>query len=603
MDRDFLWTCGAEVLNRWEELRGTRMLREVTIRRFKNVESATLPMAPINVLVGTNNSGKSTVLHALQFAVSLAQTARAEGPQIVGDRASTTLNPENLIYAPLRDVFTLARGGNLRQSESSSIQVVFVEDVAEGEPPSDCTVQVRRGKNRNLAVQISGGESLKQRLSDIESPFAMYVPGLAGVAVSESYRSPAVLRRAAARGDANSVFRNVLYKLHQDQARWASFSDSLGQVFPDHSISVDFEPERDEHIDARVVSGGFSLPIDAAGTGFLQTAQILAYAAAYSPRLLLLDEPDSHIHPDKQRSLVRVLSALAAGGDFQVFIATHSRHLLDELEGHARFHWFTQGNRLNEQSFDRVRALMELGALDRSDRLRSGIVAGVVLTEDAAAADGHPRSAHSALRTLLSAAGVPMDRVQVWSYNGCTNVQTARVLAEFIRENAPGARVLVHRDRDYLPEEDVHELRKKLVADGLFVFVTEGTDAESYFVNVNHIMACHAGLVQNAVEEAVRTATAGARDDSLRRFADAQENRFRYAKDKPNAHDLATERSGTFDADPPKYRYGKKVLGLLTAQIQELLGDNPALRQATEHVKVPELVSFAQEVARAASSP
>lgn len=55
---------------------GIVMVKQITIERFKSIESATLDLGKINVLVGANNSGKSSVLQALQFATSVAQTAK-----------------------------------------------------------------------------------------------------------------------------------------------------------------------------------------------------------------------------------------------------------------------------------------------------------------------------------------------------------------------------------------------------------------------------------------------------------------------------------------------------------------------------------------------
>lgn len=40
-----------------------------------------------------------------------------------------------------------------------------------------------------------------------------------------------------------------------------------------------------------------------AGTGFLQVAQIFAYLLHFKPKLLLIDEPDSHLHPGTQERL------------------------------------------------------------------------------------------------------------------------------------------------------------------------------------------------------------------------------------------------------------------------------------------------------------
>jgi predicted ATPase len=47
--------------------------------------------------------------------------------------------------------------------------------------------------------------------------------------------------------------------------------------------------------------------IEMAGTGFLQVVQIFAYLLYFKPKLLLVDEPDAHLHPSRQQALIRAL--------------------------------------------------------------------------------------------------------------------------------------------------------------------------------------------------------------------------------------------------------------------------------------------------------
>src|SRR5580700_5511915 len=54
-------------------------LTSVTIRRFKRIEDLTLQLDDVTLLIGANNSGKSSILQAIHFAVSIAQTARFVG--------------------------------------------------------------------------------------------------------------------------------------------------------------------------------------------------------------------------------------------------------------------------------------------------------------------------------------------------------------------------------------------------------------------------------------------------------------------------------------------------------------------------------------------
>lgn len=594
------------------------MLKSVTVRRFKNINEATISLSRVNVLVGTNNSGKSSVLQALAFAVSAAQSALLH--KGANRKGSVTLAPEQLIYAPLRDVMALAMGGSLRQVKEHAIEVEFastpppavvipplpvlpVPVVPMGEggegaprpalplpppppPGSPSTmVRVRRGKNSNLLIDTVRTNRDNIDIAGLSPPFCIYVPGLAGIPAVEPYRTPAALRKAAARGDSNSVLRNVLLALHKDGGAWARFAENLDELFPGHSIAMRFEPERDEAIGAFLITNQGELPLDAAGTGLLQAIQILAYAARETPPLLLLDEPDSHLHPDKQRALMGLLQKLAEQGDFQVIIATHSRHMIDALDDDAGLHWMSGGAVRPAAETDLVSVLTELGALDRGDLLRNGAIDAVVLTEDR-----NPR----AIAPLLIAAGFDPDRVQVWSYNTCTQIQRARLLADFISQHAPATQVIVHVDRDYQSDEAVLAKKEQFRAERLTLFVTDGVDAESQYLTAEHVNHLMPGVALAEAQQLIDQSRSEVRAESLRRLARELTIRDNasHAGDPHHVADamaISGEANRLLDANPVRWSYGKKALGILTALLQ--VGRGPVrLLQASPYVCHPDLV-------------
>jgi len=542
------------------------MLNSITIRRFKNLEDVKIPLERINILVGTNNSGKSSILQGIAFAVSIAQTSKLHGEV-------TTLSPEQLIYTPLRDVSALAFGGDLKQSRQHAIEILFNEEVEDPQGhgiESSTSVQIRRGKNKNIALSVNDG-GLKEDISSLDNQFAMYVPGLAGIPSSEPYRTPAALRKAAARGDANAVLRNILWSLKSDNDAWEVFSEHLSRVFPEIIVNPNFDPNVDEFVDVTIEKLGVKLPIDAAGTGFLQTVQILAYAAKYKPKLLLLDEPDSHIHPDKQRQLINLLSELAEKDDFQVIVATHSRHLLD-VPG-AYFHWMAQGSRVNIEPDEssRLRILTDLGALDSGDKLKNGNIDVVVLTED---------SDQKLLKTLMASSGAEEERVQIWSYSGCTKIDAAVTLCRFIQDHAPGTEVLVHRDSDYLADEEINQMKDIFTAKNIRIFFTQGTDAESHFINAQHIRNFYPQLSELQINQAIDEATEAVREYSVKTLA---KNLLREEKARRKANGdngdpdivaLSDRARADFAARSERWRHGKKTLGQLKSKLQVTLGEN-----------------------------
>ncbi|WP_411684679.1 AAA family ATPase, partial [Aeromonas caviae] len=106
--------------------------------------------------------------------------------------------------------------------------------------------------------------------------------------------------------DSNSVFRNILLQLKKLPADWEGFAELLEEIYPGIDVAVSFDEQADEFINATTTQAGITLPIDASGTGVLQAIQILSYVFLFKPKLLILDEPDSHLHPNNQRKLGKV---------------------------------------------------------------------------------------------------------------------------------------------------------------------------------------------------------------------------------------------------------------------------------------------------------
>lgn len=91
-------------------------IQSVSIRRFKRLEEVSIPLADSTVFVGANNSGKSSVLQAIHFAVAVAQTSQlVGGVNWAGDKYQLSFSPAQLLYAPIADVMSLASGGYLAE--------------------------------------------------------------------------------------------------------------------------------------------------------------------------------------------------------------------------------------------------------------------------------------------------------------------------------------------------------------------------------------------------------------------------------------------------------------------------------------------------------
>lgn len=550
------------------------MIEKIEIRNFKNINELTLDLENLNVLIGSNNSGKSSVLQAIQFAVSVAQTTNFENSRWNNTtrKLPTSLTPEQLIYAPFRDVYSLAFGGKLKTEVRTAIQIEFFEK----DTANQTKVQIRKGKNKNIATEIHNRE-IGDELRKIENPFSIYVPGLAGIPYVEELKSPGIVRRAAARGDANNVFRNIIWLLRENEDNWNLFVKDVKDIFPNVEISASFNSERDEHLHVFISFDGKKLPIDAAGTGFLQILQILSYINIYKPKLLLLDEPDAHLHPNNQRKLAQKLYEMSVERDFQIIISTHSRHFLYELEPIAKINWISEGKLINEEN-SILNVLMDIGALDKGDLLKNDKLKLIVLTED---------DHQLPIKTVIQSSEIPIEEIEIWSYKGCSDVKTANVLSAFILKNAPNIKIAIHRDRDYYEEDEVTQIIEGYNENIEYHFFTEGTDIESSLLNASHINFLYPEISIERANELIEESRTETFLKSRKKYVNTLTDKSLKSKNGHKAGENVELAERNLNDNPHRYSHGKTVLGSLKNKIQQELGNNPNIFQPSSFISSP----------------
>ena len=177
---------------------------------------------------------------------------------------------------------------------------------------------IKSARNEGLSVHVPSNNPFVQALRTQSKEFSSYIPGLAGIASTEEKRSKLIIHRQAAAGDANTVLRNVLLLLkgvsHNGETGLDLLQRYVSDIIGDITLSVDFDEEKHLTIQAsfqtqvmKDADHNRSKPLELAGIGFLQVIQIFAYLIYFRPVLLLVDEPDAHLHPSAQERLVRAL--------------------------------------------------------------------------------------------------------------------------------------------------------------------------------------------------------------------------------------------------------------------------------------------------------
>lgn len=559
-------------------------LQSVRVKRFKCIEDAPFDVSAINVFIGANNSGKSTLAQIIHFTVGLFQSIQLAGRWGNKQTVALSLSPSQLLYAPCADLYALGYNGQLIENPESAIDVSFV--LVDGEK---IDLTIRKGRNGNIHVSVNNVLSARS-LGSLEEPFTIYSPGLAGIARSEEFISNGVLLRTIARGDANLVFRNILLRLsspEHDEA-WLEFLEALRKLFQEINLEVRYNVETDEHIMVYVNTGSGRVPVELAGTGVLQSVQILSYVHYFHPSVIILDEPDSHLHPNNQRLLCKLLQGVAEERGTQVFLTTHSRHVVDALSGQAAFLWVRNGTVEPIQQDHDLAVLLDIGALDVKEMLSKSQAKCIVLTEDAL---------KRSLEVLLEASGVNMADALVLAYYGCTTPHNLRPLLELIRVSNPKAKIVVHRDRDYLTDDEAQNWSTEIRNMGSEPFLTVGVDIESHFLNTEHLAALNE-CQEAEMQQLLDTATNSCRDVSIEKFVNGRSDIEKKAGTfgKLNVGQLAASAPATMDSAVERLRHTKTVLKRMRHDFQEVHGRNLRVIELSPHLAVDEFVALAKKL-------
>lgn len=557
----------------------------VTIESFKRVKQVEFPLADVTILVGGNNSGKSSVLQGIHFAITTLQSARSVS--LSPNKPVNTLGFDQLIFKPASDPMKLHHSSDMNTTKGPVFTFDYSTDAAPDEPKK-FRLTMRRGKNANLSLTFQHNNHFYQKASDRGQPLSVFVPGLAGVALREERRTDAIVATGLAQGDANLYLRNILLRLLNDPVRLDKFHAIIGELFEGLKIQSSYDERLHQHIEILVKVGDQLTPLELVGTGTLQALQLVAYATAYDPAVLLLDEPDAHLHPSNQRLLAATLLKIAERGQTKIVLATHSRHIFDALTKSdlTKVVWLKNGVRQEAADNDDLSILLDLGALDSFELHAGDKCRVVVLTED---------SKSQKLDKLLQANGFPDGAYFIQSFNGVQNINMCSAIAEFFIKQGRNTYVLIHRDSDCMQPDEIDwfvKKEKKKLPDRALLFLTPLTDVEHHFCQPEHVskaLKMPLEACAQLIEKIISANAARFAMDFSQKRTELKAKALRDKEGVPSARDLVTERVSFEQAK------GKTLWGLLHKELTES-HYNPMLllTTPTDSLKIDALGSFAK---------
>lgn len=266
------------------------MLERLTITNFRCLRSVDVPLKPLTVLIGPNDTGKSTFLSAIQL---LVQIRGSDGEDCWRRDPAYKVSIDGWIKEP-----------------------ATVQPVQVGIP--------------NLSPQ------LRQRILDVLCPCSLFQPPSDGIRmVSEGYADSG--QPPPIEPDGKQVAALLDYFLRRDLNRFARFVDAAKELVPGfENIQISTPTSAQRSIDL-VIDNGLVIPADRASVGLRLMLFFLALAYHPDPpKLILLEEPENGVHPKRLADIMRLLREITQGKHgkhaAQIILTTHSPYLLDHIK-------------------------------------------------------------------------------------------------------------------------------------------------------------------------------------------------------------------------------------------------------------------------------
>ena len=323
------------------------MINKLTLRNFKSVGEQVYEFTRFDLLVGRNNSGKSTVLQAMaiwQFCVDEFHRSKRTGKtgiQVVLPNFTALPVPELILLWKDRTDrnYPVDAATGKKKQEFVLIDILLEWQDAAGKTGA-FGVELRYHSPQTMYAIPSGGWSA---FRDCEKagplPRIAYVPPFSGLEPTEKFLDISPMRQQVGKGQPGSVLRNLLLRVSSPSDRdngdkapkrataaedWKELAGIVERWFSVKLSEPRYESTKDVHITVEYTDRNRAYDIISGGSGFHQTLTLLAFLFGYQPTTILLDEPDAHLHVNLQREILDYFKLKSQDLHTQFLIATHA---------------------------------------------------------------------------------------------------------------------------------------------------------------------------------------------------------------------------------------------------------------------------------------
>ena len=350
------------------------MIRSVRIRGFKRFDEVEFRLPGHVVLAGPNNTGKTTLLQAIaSWSLALRRWRELND---FNPRQGYTWAPiarQAFTTVPLRNFDLLWTNRRYSRHSARNIEIELCHDDG-----WSVTMELCPDSTEQIYVRPSP-EASSETLRTLELR-TVFVPPMTGIGIDEPLFQPPKIEQLLGLGRPGEILRNLLTEANHDERAWAALKASISKLFGYELLPPDASGA---HIlaDYTLIQGGPRLDIASAGSGFQQVLMLLAFLNTREGAVLLLDEPDAHLHVILQDAIYHELRTVAARQRSQLIVATHSEVVINAVEPRELCVMLDKP-RMVADNAERSRLITSLRVLSNADVMQAMEVRGILYVED-----------------------------------------------------------------------------------------------------------------------------------------------------------------------------------------------------------------------------
>ena len=338
------------------------MIEKVQLKYFKQFKEENFDLEDNIVLAGPNNAGKTTLLQAIAtWHFAFREWQKKRGVSTAKKRSSVALTRKQFLSVPVQRFNLLWTGastalkkdeGGGRGAATPRIMEITLKGGSKTNDPWEHTMEFRYANSELIYAKLTDSKTVPS-----EEIKVVYVPSFSGIETDEKVHTQEYQEWLVGQGKPGDIIRNLLAETSDIPSEWEKLQDDVEKIFGYHLLKPQYKGfpcilcEYLPGIPPKRGYGGLSkLDIASAGSGFLQTLLLLSFFYARPSTVLLIDEPDAHLHVILQKQIYDHLRQVAKERKCQVVVATHSEVIIDNTSPEKIISFYGQPHKLVKDS-------------------------------------------------------------------------------------------------------------------------------------------------------------------------------------------------------------------------------------------------------------